>query len=846
MNYLASVSSANPTKSNNSTRNVLKTNHNPQQSTRQQVSEQRQEEVKNQILKSNPILEAFGNAKTVRNNNSSRFGKYMEIFFDHSGIITGGQVTNFLLEKSRVISQTASERSFHIFYQIFTDRQLKQKLYLDSPQHFNYLNNTGCYTVPDINDEKEFVETKNALEMIGVSKDTQGRIFELLAAILHMGNLQFEASGNGCKVTNKDVLKIVAYQLQLDEQSLEHGLTTKAVEAGGRRNSLYFSPLRPNEAMDARDALSKSLYGKIFDLIVSLINRSLENSNIQYNAKDTNQLSIGILDIYGFEIFEKNSFEQLCINYVNERLQKIFIELTLKLEQIEYENEGIKWERIPYIDNTPTVTVIDSNQMGVFSLLNEACLVKKTDQQFLESLKKYTKDNKSMAWMDDNKTALNKAQNLFTVKHYAGDVAYDVNEFVQKNTDTLFHSLINMIGQSECQLVAGMFESVLDAASTTGTDGKKGVSKRPPMIATQFKKQVDELMDKLYKCNTHYVRCMKPNMEKKSGIFKEDLMTHQIRYLGLVENIHVRRAGFVYRQKYEKFVQYYGLIVSGGPRALYGIEPREASERIVKTLLGNIQSEEVTYAMGKTKLFLRTPETVFSFEEMRQRKLPDYAVKIQRFYRRYLAKKYFVDLRDDVRNLFQKLGKKRRRVSFHRTLLGDNLNLQYEPSVIKLLDKNADGTVMYSGYMTKTNHRLKHQVRILLITNKSLYILDKKQKRKSYEYRMKRKLDLNDIDGAQLSPYTDNFLVLGYPKRYDYVIQSDDKTEIVAVLLRVFKENLGREFSVNIQTSFQYRTGKTAKKTVEFVEVKNPSAQPVTFQSAKSTVTIQVRAEVTV
>lgn len=848
MSYLASISGLSTQKKVRS-RSLVKRREDTMIRTSRQLEQQHRDLVKNQILKSNPLLEAFGNAKTVRNNNSSRFGKYMEIFFTPGGAIIGGKVTQFLLEKSRVISQSLGERNFHIFYQLFTDKTLKKTLMLDTPNSYNYLNKSKCTEVPDIDDAKEFVETKNAMTAMGISKKDQDRLFELLAAILHLGNIGFTPTGDGCRVSNVDVLQLVAKFFYIEPKKLETALITKTVEAGGRK-SLYMSPLRVEEAIYVRDALAKSLYSLIFDYIVALVNASIDS--MQHGTESKNpktNLSIGILDIYGFEIFENNSFEQLCINYVNERLQKTFIELTLELEQKEYAAEGIKWEKIPYIDNSPCLQAVDA-KMGIFSLLNEACLVKKNDMQFLESLKQNIR-NPSMLFKD---TDIQKG--LFTVKHYAGDVIYSVTDFVQKNTDSMFQSLVTMMSTSTCPTIKGLFAQ---SSANAGEDStpqppaaqrgvNKTVSKRPPMIATQFKKQVDELIDKLYQCNTHYVRCMKPNTEKRSDLFTDEMMLHQIRYLGLLENIRVRRAGFVYRHLYPTFVHHYGVILLNDKtftKELRTHNPREAALKIVKYLLGNqmeTNAGKLLYAMGKTKVFIRTPELVFSLEEMRERALPDYAIKIQRLFRRFYAKKFYIDLRTEIRDLMQSINKKRRRISYNRTLLGDYLNLQYNESVNKLLDKQKDnGKILLSAIVNKMNKRNKVQQRALLITSNAIYTLGYKQRKTVVNYSMKRKILLSEVKSITLSPHTDNYFVVECLKK-DYVFESDDKTEIVGILHKAAKESGNQNLTVQTQERFQFKVSRSDTRTFTFVQSVNNN-NPTHVQTAKGQVTVFVRDE---
>ncbi|KAK5673870.1 class II myosin, partial [Elasticomyces elasticus] len=309
---------------------------------------------------------SFGNAKTLRNNNSSRFGKYLELEFNANGEPVGAHITNYLLEKSRVVGQITNERNFHIFYQ-FTKaapQKYRDMFGVQQPQSYMYTSRSKCFDVPGVDDNAEFRDTLNAMNVIGMAEAEQDDVFRMLAAILWIGNIQFVEDDQGnSAIADESVIAYVAYLLEVDSPSVHRAMTIRLMETarGGRRGSVYEVPLNTTQALAVRDALSKALYFNLFDWIVERVNSSL-------TARSSTTNSIGILDIYGFEIFEKNSFEQLCINYVNEKLQQIFIQLTLRAEQEEYAREQIKWTPINYFDNKVVCSLIeDKRPPGVFA-----------------------------------------------------------------------------------------------------------------------------------------------------------------------------------------------------------------------------------------------------------------------------------------------------------------------------------------------------------------------------------------------------------------------------------------------------------------------------------------------
>ncbi|GMF81475.1 unnamed protein product [Aspergillus oryzae] len=554
------------------------------------------QQTKDMVLATNPLLESFGNAKTLRNNNSSRFGKYLELEFNANGEPVGANITNYLLEKSRVVA-----------VDMFGVQQ---------PQSYLYTSRSKCFDVPGVDDNAEFRDTLNAMGVIGMSEAEQDNVFRMLAAILWIGNVQFaeDDSGNAA-ISDQSVVDFVAYLLEVDPAQVNKALTIRIMETarGGRRGSVYEVPLNTVQALAVRDALSKAIYFNLFDWIVERVNQSL-------TAREPVANSIGILDIYGFEIFEKNSFEQLCINYVNEKLQQIFIQLTLKAEQDEYAREQIQWTPIKYFDNKVVCSLIeDKRPPGVFAALNDACATAHADSG--------AADNTFVGrlnFLGQNPNFENR-QGQFIVKHYAGDVSYSVEGMTDKNKDQLLKDLLNLVGSSGNQFVHTLFPNQVNQ------DDKR----RPPTASDKIKASANDLVATLMKAQPSYIRTIKPNDNKAPREYNVGNVLHQIKYLGLQENVRIRRAGFAYRQTFDKFVERFYLL---SPKTSYAGDytwtgdAESGARQILKDT--SIPAEE--YQMGITKVFVKTPETLFALEAMRDRYWHNMAIRIQRAWRNYL------------------------------------------------------------------------------------------------------------------------------------------------------------------------------------------------------------------
>uniref|UniRef100_A0A8C2HUD5 Myosin IHa n=1 Tax=Cyprinus carpio TaxID=7962 RepID=A0A8C2HUD5_CYPCA len=558
--------------------------------------------VRDRMLMSNPVLEAFGNAKTMKNDNSSRFGKYMDIQFDCQGDAVGGHILSYLLEKSRVVHQNHGERNFHIFYQLVEggEEDLLRHLGLEKDtKRYSYLVQGECSNVSSINDKNDWKTVKNALSVIDFDANDIEHLFGIIASVLHLGNVHFDGDTKGYATLNTNAaLRWVSKLLGIHVQVLHEALTFRKIEA---KSEEVLSPFTVDHAIYARDALAKAIYGRAFTWLVNRINESLEN-------KDSGRKTvIGLLDIYGFEVFSVNSFEQFCINYCNEKLQQLFIQLTLKAEQEEYEAEGIGWEPVQFFNNKIICDLVEEKHRGIISVLDEECMRPgdATDLTFLDKLEEKMGNHPHFVTykLADKKTRKSLERGDFRLLHYAGEVTYCVVGFIDKNNDLLYKNIKDV--------------------SALG-------------VATQFKNSLLRLTEILTAKEAWYVRCLKSNDNKQPGKFDEVLVRHQVKYLGLMEHLRVRRAGFAYRRRYEVFLKRYKALCPATWPHWKGV-PSDGVEKLVQHL--GYQPDE--YKMGKTKIFIRYARTLFATEDAFEICKHELATRIQAKYKGYRAKGEF-------------------------------------------------------------------------------------------------------------------------------------------------------------------------------------------------------------
>ncbi|KAJ7972561.1 Myosin [Quillaja saponaria] len=573
--------------------------------------------VEQQVLESNPVLEAFGNAKTVRNNNSSRFGKFVEIQFDQRGIISGAAIRTYLLERSRVCQVSDPERNYHCFYMLCCappEEVLKYKL--GNPRTFHYLNQSNCYELEGVDDSKEYIETRRAMDIVGISLEEQDAIFRVVAAILHLGNIEFVKGKEMDSSMPKDEkswfhLQTAAELFMCDVKALEDSLCKRVILT---RDETITKWLDPESAELSRDALAKIVYSRLFDWLVNKINSSI-------GQDPESKFLIGVLDIYGFESFKTNSFEQFCINLTNEKLQQHFNQHVFKMEQEEYTKEEIDWSYIDFVDNKDILDLIEKKPGGIIALLDEACMFpKSTHETFAQKLYQTFKDHPRFT-----KPKLSRSD--FTICHYAGDVTYQTEMFLDKNKDYVVAEHQALLNASKCSFVSGLFPILAEESSKTSKFSS---------IGSRFKQQLQSLLETLSGTEPHYIRCVKPNNLLKPAIFEHKNVLQQLKCGGVMEAIRISCAGYPTRKPFEEFVDRFGLLA---PEVFDG-----SSDEVTacKRLLEKVGL--VGYQIGKTKAFLRAGQMA-ELDARRSEVLGRSASIIQRKVRSYLARRGFVVLR---------------------------------------------------------------------------------------------------------------------------------------------------------------------------------------------------------
>ncbi|XP_049982365.1 unconventional myosin-VI isoform X5 [Alexandromys fortis] len=584
------------------------------------------QDIDDRIVEANPLLEAFGNAKTVRNNNSSRFGKFVEIHFNEKSSVVGGFVSHYLLEKSRICVQGKEERNYHIFYRLCAgaSEDIREKLHLSSPDNFRYLNRgctryfanketdkqilqnrkspeyvkAGSLKDPLLDDHGDFIRMCTAMKKIGLDDEEKLDLFRVVAGVLHLGNIDFEEAGStsgGCNLKNKSApsLEYCAELLGLDQDDLRVSLTTRVMltTAGGTKGTVIKVPLKVEQANNARDALAKTVYSHLFDHVVNRVNQCF--------PFETSSYFIGVLDIAGFEYFEHNSFEQFCINYCNEKLQQFFNERILKEEQELYQKEGLGVNEVHYVDNQDCIDLIEVKLVGILDILDEENrLPQPSDQHFTSAVHQKHKDHFRLSIPRKSKLAVHR--NLrddegFIIRHFAGAVCYETTQFVEKNNDALHMSLESLICESRDKFIRALFES----STNNSKDTKQKAGKLSFIsVGNKFKTQLNLLLDKLRSTGASFIRCIKPNLKMTSHHFEGAQILSQLQCSGMVSVLDLMQGGFPSRASFHELYNMYKKYM---PDKLARLDPRLFCKALFKALGLN----EVDYKFGLTKVFFR-------------------------------------------------------------------------------------------------------------------------------------------------------------------------------------------------------------------------------------------------
>ncbi|CAJ1080502.1 myosin heavy chain%2C fast skeletal muscle-like [Xyrichtys novacula] len=585
--------------------------------------------LEDQIISANPLLEAFGNAKTVRNDNSSRFGKFIRIHFGTTGKLSSADIETYLLEKSRVTFQLSAERSYHIFYQIMSNKKpelIETLLITTNPFDYPFVSQ-GEISVASIDDSDELMATDSAIDTLGFTADERIGIYKLTGAVMHYGNMKFkqkqreeQAEPDGTEVADK-----AAYLMGLNSADLLKALCYPRVKVG---NEYVTKGQTVQQVYNSIGALAKSVYEKMFMWMVLRINQMLD-------TKQPRQFFIGVLDIAGFEIFDYNSLEQLCINFTNEKLQQFFNHHMFVLEQEEYKKEGIEWEFIDFgMDLAACIELIEK-PMGIFSILEEECMFPKaSDTTFKNKL--YDQHLGKSSNFQKPKPVKGKAEAHFSLVHYAGTVDYSITGWLDKNKDPLNETVVQLYQKSSLKLLSFLYISYSavddDSSGTKKAAKKKGSSFQT--VSALFRENLGKLMTNLRSTHPHFVRCLIPNETKTPGIMEHHLVIHQLRCNGVLEGIRICRKGFPSRILYGDFKQRYKVLnASVIPEGQF-IDNKKAAEK----LLGSIDVDHTQYKFGYTKVFFKAG-LLGLLEEMRDERLASLITITQALCRGFLKRK---------------------------------------------------------------------------------------------------------------------------------------------------------------------------------------------------------------
>ncbi|CAL8302424.1 unnamed protein product [Merluccius merluccius] len=594
-----------------------------------------QGELEKQLLQANPILEAFGNAKTVKNDNSSRFGKFIRINFDVNGYIVGANIETYLLEKSRAIRQAKDERTFHVFYYMLTGAgdKLRSELCLEGYNNYRFVSN-GNLTIPGQQDKDLFTETLEAMKIMSIPEDEQIGMLKVVSSVLQLGNMSFkkERHTDQASMPDNTAAQKVCHLMGMNVTDFTRAILSPRIKVG---RDFVQKAQTQEQAEFAVEALAKATYERMFRWLVMRLNKALDKTKRQGAS------FIGILDIAGFEIFELNSFEQLCINYTNEKLQQLFNHTMFILEQEEYQREGIEWSFIDFgLDLQPCIDLIEkpANPPGILALLDEECwFPKATDKSFVE---KVLQEQGTHSKFHRPKKLKDEAD--FCIMHYAGKVDYKADEWLMKNMDPLNDNVASLLNQSTDKFVSELWK---DVDRIVGLDKVAGMAEMPGAFKTRkgmfrtvgqlYKEQLSKLMATLRNTNPNFVRCIIPNHEKKAGKLDPHLVLDQLRCNGVLEGIRICRQGFPNRIVFQEFRQRYEILTPNAiPKGF--MDGKQACVLMIKSL----ELDPNLYRIGQSKVFFRAG-VLAHLEEERDMKITDVIISFQAWCRGYVARKAF-------------------------------------------------------------------------------------------------------------------------------------------------------------------------------------------------------------
>jgi len=616
--------------------------------------------IEDQVLRANPILEAFGNAKTVRNDNSSRFGKYIDIEFDNGGKLRSATISNYLLEKVRIVKQQPNERGYHAFYQLCAGAAssgLNSMLHLQSSSSHTYT--SGCTDIVGVDDAEMFQEMTECMDSLGFTTEEKNSVFKITAAVVHLGDMEFALnadSQDGCKICDTEMAEKICQMLGVQSKDFTKVFQFKTLEDPFTKKIIDM-PQDESGSSNTRHSMAKTVYSRLFDWLVWRINQSTMSKG---GSAKTHK--IGILDIYGFEVFEWNSFEQLCINFANEKLQQHFNSHMFTLEQQLYTEEGITWSHITWQDNREIIDALEKKPLGLFCIVDSECLMPNAkDETCLNKIYNSFKTSKIVY------KPSRFASSNFAVAHYAGEVIYDIVSFLEKNTDKLHQDIMNLLKLSSMPLLKSLFTDARFAPelAVAGAGAKAGAKAKPMgragtgdtqrakqnvTVSMMFRQQLDQLVEDLNRTNPRYIRCIKPNPNKQAHEFDSLDVQRQLRCAGMLESIRIRRAGYSVRRPFKEFFNRFRVLCPS-ITAKGNADPdyKELSKRILAEMEAKFEREKnpveaKSWQVGRSKVFLKE-DLQGRLESSIGEALKSFVIRIQKRYRGFVLKKRYRAMR---------------------------------------------------------------------------------------------------------------------------------------------------------------------------------------------------------